>query len=174
MAAVSAQHLADIAKFLQTPLGKISTKEELISRSHGDKTVSGVFNIIFSLLSESKSSLGPKNILEEAQVRQWLEYAIVYVLNASSDQNIQTLLKDFNGILRTKTFLVEDRITIADVFLYYTISYIMENLANADKEKYLNVSRWFDNLQQNVSLRQSRKLVDFNINFLYLTNPSRH
>ncbi|XP_060528284.1 eukaryotic translation elongation factor 1 epsilon-1 isoform X2 [Cylas formicarius] len=148
MAAVSAQHLADIAKFLQTPLGKISTKEELISRSHGDKTVSGVFNIIFSLLSESKSSLGPKNILEEAQ--------------------------DFNGILRTKTFLVEDRITIADVFLYYTISYIMENLANADKEKYLNVSRWFDNLQQNVSLRQSRKLVDFNINFLYLTNPSRH
>ncbi|KAL1497065.1 hypothetical protein ABEB36_008089 [Hypothenemus hampei] len=162
------QHLTDIAKYLNVPLGKISKNDQLYARISNNKKTIGILNIIFSLVKDSKSNLGGLEITEEALIHQWLEFGIIYASDGNSKQNNQTLLKNLNNILTTKTYLVGQRLTIADVFLYYSLLNIMETLPNFEKENYINVSRWFDNIQQDPSLRQNYNLIDFST--IYLSN----
>lgn len=43
-----------------------------------------------------------------------------------------------------------------------------------EKEKYIHLSRWFDNVQQDSSLRQSNNLINFNTNYLATLVPAKH
>ncbi|ENN78653.1 eukaryotic translation elongation factor 1 epsilon-1 isoform X1 [Dendroctonus ponderosae] len=175
MTPIEPQHvLTKLANYLNAPIGKITKKDNLYTRVNNNQSTTGIINIVFSLLKESNSHLGVVDALNEAQIHQWLEYALVYVANASNSSNVQLVLKELNTILATKTYLVGTQLTIADVFLYYLLLNIMNNLSNLDKETYLNVSRWFDNIQQDRKLSQKNKLVDFST--IYLANfvPARH
>lgn len=57
-------------------------------------------------------------------------------------------------------------ITIADVAMYYSLQNAMENLSYLEKEKYLNVSRWYDHIQQNSDIRNNKQMIDFSTLFL--------
>ncbi|XP_050315182.1 eukaryotic translation elongation factor 1 epsilon-1-like [Anthonomus grandis grandis] len=163
-----------LAQYLNTPVGKITKQEQLYVRTNRNHTVAGTINIIFTLLKESKSTLGGKDPIEEALIHQWLDYALVYGVNANNNQSIQSLLQQLDGILATKTYLVGNRLTIADAFLYYVLLNIMTNLTYLEKEKYINVSRWFDNIQQDAQLRQKNGMVNFSTIYLANLVPVRH
>lgn len=60
---------------------------------NNNQSTAGIINIVFSLLKESNSHLGVVDALNEAQIHQWLEYALVYVANADNSSNIQQVLK---------------------------------------------------------------------------------
>lgn len=56
------------------------------------KQVSGFVNIINVLLSASKTNLAGSNELENLQIYQWLEYALLYAAHCNSVHNIQQTL----------------------------------------------------------------------------------
>lgn len=92
----------------------------------------------------------------------------------------------------TRTYLVSDVLTIADLVLYCALQGIVvivlktvisiklilcvlqAKLSYLEKEKYINVSRWFDNLQCLDSIRETSKPVDFKTVYLVAVAPSRH
>lgn len=49
-----------------------------------------------------------------------------------------------------------------------------KNLNPYEKAQYLNVSRWFDNIQQDISIRQDLQLINFNTNYLLSTAVLSH
>ncbi|CAG9829307.1 unnamed protein product [Diabrotica balteata] len=135
---------------------------------------STIINTVFTLLNKSNSALGPSNDLERVEIQQWIEYVLVYASHVDNVQNSKIVLKELNDVLALKTYLVSHRLTIADVLLFYVLVQLMDSLSTLEKEKYLHVCRWFDNLQQDESLRQKNKVVDFSSNFLATLVPARH
>ncbi|XP_056632434.1 eukaryotic translation elongation factor 1 epsilon-1 [Diorhabda sublineata] len=129
---------------------------------------------IFNLLKKSNSPLGPQNQIEKIQIQQWIEYAQVYGVHVDSSYNAKIVLKELNNILALKTYLVSHRLTIADILFFYMLLRVMETLSNLDKEKYLNVCRWFDNIQNDTLLRDNNKIIDFRSNFLATLVPAKH
>lgn len=70
--------------------------------------------------------------------------------------------QEFNEYLLTRSYLVGYALTIADVAVFLGVSPIVSGLSYTDKEKYQNVSRWFDHIQNVTNFRQpSRNFVNF-------------
>ncbi|CAG9813616.1 unnamed protein product [Phaedon cochleariae] len=151
------QHLKPIASFLKVKL-KTNAKD-------GKSPGNGVISTIFKLLEDSKSNLGPSNTGESAEIQQWIEYGLLY-LSKTQGSNLNFILCELNGFLSTRTYFVAHRFTIADAFLFYKLHTVLESLATLEKERYLNVCRWFDNLQGDNTLRQNRTLINFSTNYL--------
>jgi translation elongation factor 1 epsilon-1 len=171
----SLKSLNQLASFLRVQPGKITLNEDTLpTRVVNKTTVSGYVNIILQLTKEGNSELEGCNNLEKAEVRQWIEYALLYATQGEVNPSSSQLLKELNTILSSKTYLVSHKLTIADIFLYYVLQNTLENLTILEKEKYVHISRWFDNMQQNSSIRQSNKLVNFNTLYLASLAPARH
>ncbi|KAF2903084.1 hypothetical protein ILUMI_03100 [Ignelater luminosus] len=157
--------LTQVANFLKVHPGKINlNSNSLPVRVANNSTTTGFIAIIFDLLNHSNLSLG--NLQDKAEIRQWLEYALVYAINCEGSSGIQQVLKELNAVLSTRTYLVTSNVSIADVVLFYILYHIIANLSYLDKERYIHVSRWYDNLQQDANLRQKNKIIDFNTNYL--------
>ncbi|XP_065200252.1 alanine--tRNA ligase, cytoplasmic [Planococcus citri] len=97
----------------------------------------------------------PGNVsFNSAKVIEWLNYSdstVWPVVNTtlkkgkSSEELLQPIFKYLNDTLKDKTFLVGDRISLADVSLctaLYPISTKLKSLKN----KYIHVFRWFNTL----------------------------
>ncbi|KAJ8983108.1 hypothetical protein NQ317_001851 [Molorchus minor] len=170
------QYLQNLSSYLKVKIEKPRYNEDsLCTCIVNGKIISGLSNIIAALLTESKSNLSGITSLENAEIQQWVEYGIVYVTHIyNNSQNLSLILKELNGILSRKTYLVSHKLTIADVLLYYILLNAMVSLPILEKEKYINVSRWFDNLQQENSLRQSKSFINFSTNYLISVAPARH
>lgn len=52
--------------------------------------------------------------------------------------------------------------------------YLQAKLSYLEKEKYINVSRWFDNIQYLDNVKEASKPIDFNTVHLVAVAPSRH
>ncbi|KAJ8958592.1 hypothetical protein NQ318_016313, partial [Aromia moschata] len=66
----------------------------LCTSSVNGKNSYGIINTINSILSESKSNLLGSSPLEKAEIQQWIEYAIVYVVNIDSNaHSMNSILK---------------------------------------------------------------------------------
>lgn len=59
------------------------------------------------------------------------------------------------------------------IFLVVTAIFKGE-LSYLDKERFINLSRWFDNLQQMDDVRQDKKIINFKTNYLSYVAPARH
>lgn len=81
-----------------------------------------------------------------AVVRQWLEYRVTTV-DGCTREDLRTVLKDLNLYLADKVYLAGNQITLADTLMYYGIHPLIVDLAVQEKERYMNVSRWFDHVQ---------------------------
>lgn len=57
-------------------------------RIKDNKTTTGFFNIVFETLKESNTPLVGNSAEDLAEIRQWLEYVVVYVANANNSSNI--------------------------------------------------------------------------------------
>lgn len=54
-------------------------------------------------------------------------------------------------------------------FFWKYHNFVLQNgLTNQEKAEFVNVSRWFDNLQQDAKLRNNLSLINFNVAALYL------
>nr|XP_023017982.1 eukaryotic translation elongation factor 1 epsilon-1 [Leptinotarsa decemlineata] len=159
------QILDSISSLLQVKFPKDTSK---------DQSKHEVISTIFELMKSTENlEYIPKNRTETAEIQQWIEYGIVYGAHLETQQNISFILTELNNILATKTYLAAPRITVADAFIYHVLLKTMGSLSNLEKEKFLNVCRWFDTVQDRFSRKKS-ELVDFSSIYLATLVPARH
>ncbi|XP_023179499.2 eukaryotic translation elongation factor 1 epsilon-1 [Drosophila hydei] len=162
-----------IANCLGVSPGKIQLNEEQVVTRTGaqNKTVAGFATILESMARESKSETAQNSIVTQevqAQVYQWIEFAVLYVAPGSKDKYVsKQLLADFNKLFISKSYLVGHFITLADLAVYYAIGDLIKSLSPVDKENYLNLSRWFDHLQQRPEIHQGETMLNFTTIYLH-------
>lgn len=175
MKAYYLKYLNRIASYLKVPAGKLTLEDSITPVcTHNNKTIKGFLNIINDYIAASKSNLLGNGREDKMEIQQWIQYTMVYVAPASTKQDFDHVLKELNEIFALRTYLVSHKLSIADVLLYYALLNVVQNLTYLEKEKYYNVARWFDNIQQDDSVRQKNKVVDFSTNYLVTVAPARH
>ncbi|XP_036331702.1 eukaryotic translation elongation factor 1 epsilon-1 isoform X1 [Rhagoletis pomonella] len=164
--------ITKIANSLGVPAGDVKlNSEKVVTRTKNSKTVSGFATILNNLAQESKSEIALNSAATReisAEVYQWIEFAVLYVAPGSKDKHIsQQLLRDFNKLFTTKSYLVGYFITISDLAIFFAIYDLVKSLTPLEKENYLNLSRWFDHLQQRPEISQGDSLLNFNTIYLH-------
>ncbi|XP_067632476.1 eukaryotic translation elongation factor 1 epsilon-1 [Eurosta solidaginis] len=164
--------ITKIANSIGVPPGKLNLdSEKVITRTNNNKTVSGFATILNALAQESQSEIARNSSATReinAEVYQWIEFAVLYVVPCSKDKHIsQQILRDFNKLLSSKSYLVGYSITLADLAVFYTIHNLMKSLTPIEKENYLNLSRWFDHLQHMPEIRQDGEVLNFSTIYLH-------
>ncbi|NXO01148.1 MCA3 factor, partial [Rhinopomastus cyanomelas] len=130
--------------------------------------LTGLMTIAAHLVKQAKKDqLLGSTVEEKAVVQQWLEYRVTRVDGGSTKEDIRTILKDLNIHLEDKVYLAGNSFTLADILMYYGLHHIMVDLTVQEKEKYLNVSRWFNHIQHYPGVRQHLSHVVFIKNRLY-------
>ncbi|GFR64511.1 eukaryotic translation elongation factor 1 epsilon-1 [Elysia marginata] len=126
----------------------------------GGKSVSGVCSIAKHLQRTSKDFTG-LNLEERMEVEQWIEYASATVKFVDSESE-RLVLKELNNWLKDKAFFVANKLTVADVIMFYNLySAFAERLTFQEKELFIHLSRWFHNVQQDNKVRQSLQHLTF-------------
>ncbi|XP_055598100.1 eukaryotic translation elongation factor 1 epsilon-1 [Uranotaenia lowii] len=164
----SVENVNKAANFMKVAPGKIGyNSEKIITRYIPEKSesISGFSSIIQSLARESKNEIirnSFNDIETELQVAQWIDYSVLFISPAGKDKHVaKTLLEELNKYLESRSYLVNHTLSLADVVVFYAIQDTMNNLQPLDKEHYLNVSRWFNHLQQQKAIRQNDVLINF-------------
>lgn len=119
---------------------------------------------ILELVNNSKLSW---SVYEKANFLQWLEYVYLYRNNKQNSTVLQQTLQEINVNLVNKSFLVNNRCSVADVVLYSILYDSVVKMTFQEKEQYLHLSRWFNTVQRDTLIRQSRPLVNFSRTLLY-------
>jgi len=111
-----------------------------------------------------RNNLFGSNAFEAAQVEQWIEYSLVEIdfpvstwvfpiLGYIQDNKDATqrakgdiikVLDILNKHLQTRTFLVGERISLADIFVSMSLFYAYQKvLDNGFRKRFINVNRWY-------------------------------
>ncbi|KAH0617933.1 hypothetical protein JD844_016707 [Phrynosoma platyrhinos] len=119
-------------------------------------SLTGLTTIAIHLVKQAKKEqLLGSTAEEKAMVQQWLEYRVT---------------QDLNSYLEDKVYFTGNNFTLADILLYYGLHHIIADLTVQEKEKYLNVSRWFNHIQHVPGIRQHLSSIVFIKNRLYNTH----
>jgi elongation factor 1-gamma len=133
---------------------------------------------------------GGANAVDRAQVVQWLSFAqtelqpavLGYLFPnlsimqfnkeqvAKAKAETERLLGVLDKILLSRTYLVAERVTLADIVVFATLIELFKNLLDEETRKlFVNVNRWFETIlnQPNVSAA----LKKFSYAFSYCVTP---
>ncbi|XP_066536795.1 eukaryotic translation elongation factor 1 epsilon-1 [Hoplias malabaricus] len=151
------KELSSLEKYLgfKKP-NKYSTQGErkvpVLQNNNGPALV-GLVTIASHLVREAKrKELLGESAKQRAVVQQWLEYRVTRLDNCPKD-DVRVLLQELNQYLEDKVYLAGNSFTLADALMYYGIHHIVMDLAVQEKEKVLNVTRWFDHIQHYPGVR---------------------
>ncbi|KAK2534146.1 Eef1e1 [Columba guinea] len=166
------EELALLEKLLGLPRGnKYGVQGERkvpVLQTNNGPGLTGLMTIAAHLVKQAKKDqLLGSTAEEKAVVQQWLEYRVTQVDGGSSKEDTTTILKNLNIHLEDKVYLAGNTFTLADILMYYGLHHIMLDLTVQEKEKYLNVSRWFNHIQHYPGVRQHLSNVIFIKNRLY-------
>uniref|UniRef100_A0A9L0IT46 Biosis of lysosomal organelles complex 1 subunit 5 n=1 Tax=Equus asinus TaxID=9793 RepID=A0A9L0IT46_EQUAS len=154
--------------FLQLLEGTFQSSSIPVLQTNNGPSLTGLTTIAAHLVKQAnKEYLLGSTAEEKAIVQQWLEYRVTRVDGHSSKDDIHALLKDLNSYLEDKVYLTGYNFTLADILLYYGLHRFIVDLTVQEKEKYLNVSRWFCHIQHYPGIRQHLSSVVFIKNRLY-------
>ncbi|XP_028826239.1 eukaryotic translation elongation factor 1 epsilon-1 [Denticeps clupeoides] len=127
-------------------------KVPLLQSNNGPALV-GLATIASHLAKEAKKpELLGTTPEQRAVVQQWLEFRVTRIDECPREE-IRTVLKDLNQYLEDKVYLAGNSLSIADPLLYYAIHHIVVDLAVQEKERYMNLTRWFDHIQHYPGVR---------------------
>jgi len=146
---------------LSTTTG-ILGKVPVLETSEG--TISEANAIARYLARLSKNHLYGKTDFEASQVDQYIDFSTNYIelpgavwvypilgqinnnaaATAKAQADIKKSLEYLNGRLATKTFLVGERVTIADIIVAMSLYYLFQKVLDVNFRKpYTNVVRWY-------------------------------
>ncbi|XP_035416167.1 eukaryotic translation elongation factor 1 epsilon-1 [Cygnus olor] len=151
-----------------TKYGAQGERQIPVLQTNNGSGLTGLITIAAHLVKQAKKEqLLGSTAEEKAVVQQWLEYRVTQVDRCSSKEDTRTILKDLNTHLEDKVYLAGNSFTLADILMYYGLHHVMVDLTVQEKEKYLNVSRWFNHIQHYPGVRQQLSNVVFIKNRLY-------
>jgi elongation factor 1-gamma len=158
----------------KNPIGKtpvLETPEGFIAESNAIAKY-------IALLDQKRSLLG-RNALEEAQVEQWTDFTlnelepnimtwigpILGYLDydqETHEQGVKNLKRAFDALnrhLEARTYLVGERLSLADIIMASTLSGPYKMVLDARfRTPYANVNRWFDSMCQQPHMDEVLKL----------------
>ncbi|XP_025108854.1 eukaryotic translation elongation factor 1 epsilon-1-like [Pomacea canaliculata] len=164
--------LRAVCEYFQSPVNTTSFSKK---EGHGPpsfKTQHGGSLNGAATIARHFSKLGKRHnevsIEDQACIDQWLEYRCSQI-DRCGPQGVPVtqVLEELDSFIADKVFFVSDHLTLADLFLYHGLHSIFGKLTFQEKEKYINLSRWFDNVQQDASLRQNLLVLPFSRSSLY-------
>uniref|UniRef100_T2MI91 Eukaryotic translation elongation factor 1 epsilon-1 n=1 Tax=Hydra vulgaris TaxID=6087 RepID=T2MI91_HYDVU len=126
----------------------------------------GLITVAKSLTRQSKQCLLGEDELTQAEVDQWLYFCQFNLASADSFQ-LRSALKDLNKHLESRAYIAGYKLTLADIFLYIYIHKEYKSVSFAEKENFMNVSRWFNQVQHIPHLQQKLQNVLFHRTKLY-------
>jgi len=166
------------------PNGKVPTFES----KDGKVQLSESDAISYYLANETLQ--GGKDEVQRVQILQWTSFAQSELLpaicgwlfpslsimpfnkeNVGKAQNeVERLLKVLDNHLLTRTYLVGETVTLADVNVFSTLLDLYKNLLDAEARKpYVNVGRWFDTILNQIKVKEAMK--KYNFDFAYCVTP---
>uniref|UniRef100_A0A8C0BEZ0 Eukaryotic translation elongation factor 1 epsilon-1 n=2 Tax=Accipitrinae TaxID=8955 RepID=A0A8C0BEZ0_9AVES len=156
------------AGFAGEVAGPAEREQVPVLQTNNGPGLTGLITIAAHLVKQAKKDqLLGSTAEEKAVVQQWLEYRVTQVDGCSSKEDTRIILKNLNIHLEDKVYLAGNIFTLADVLMYYGLHHVMMDLTVQEKEKYLNVSRWFNHIQHYPGVRQHLSNVIFIKNRLY-------
>ncbi|XP_030074386.1 eukaryotic translation elongation factor 1 epsilon-1 [Microcaecilia unicolor] len=108
---------------------------------------------------------------ERAAVQQWLEYRVTRIDGRPSREEADGVLRELSAYLQDRVYLAGNRLTLADILAYHGLHPLMVALPVHEKERYVNVSRWFSHVQQYPGVKQHLPAIVFLKNRLYARGP---
>ncbi|XP_072306695.1 eukaryotic translation elongation factor 1 epsilon-1 [Eucyclogobius newberryi] len=124
-----------------------------VLQSNNGSPVIGLVTVACHLVKEAKRpDLLGDGAEGRAVVQQWLEYRVTK-LDECGKEDIRTILKELNAYLEDKVYFAGHRITLADIFMYYGTHSVIVDLSVQEREQFVNVTRWFDHVQNVRGLR---------------------
>lgn len=128
------------------------------------ETLRGLVAISSYLLQNAAPGM---TLEDKALIRQWFEYRNNFVDRISTEKELIKLLQELNTYLDKCVYLVSNKLTAADICLCLGIHPIMQQLSFQDKEFYVNVSRWFNTVQNRIDIRHAYPKIPFSRSLLY-------
>jgi len=161
-----------VSRFLCVSCGSLSENSSDVLELQLDdgRILQGLATIMKHLArqnSDRKSSLLGNSTADEAGVSQWLEYRCLRLPRHIEDKDAHVVLQEINSYLADRAYLVNNQLSLADVVLYRRLHSILNDLAAYEKQKYVNVCRWFSLMQHVPGLRQDLPEVNFSRTPLY-------
>ncbi|XP_070555643.1 eukaryotic translation elongation factor 1 epsilon-1-like [Ptychodera flava] len=165
------QDVRAIAKFLGVNSVKVNVNSETkipVVHTENGSSVSGLASITKYLAQKAnKQTLLGTSAEQKAAISQWLEYRVTQVDRCHNREDVKTVLKELNFYLRDRVYMSGNQFTIADLLLYYGLHSIVSQLTMQERQKFMNLSRWFDNVQRYPSIQQHLTQLVFPKNILY-------
>ncbi|XP_060583191.1 eukaryotic translation elongation factor 1 epsilon-1-like [Ruditapes philippinarum] len=153
-----------IASYLGVKCGKITYDgpERIPVMKGKTGTRRGFVSIVKHLTraAEKKLLIG-EEAAEKAVVDQWLEYKVCHLDRCPSDKDKFIMLMDLDHYLKDKVYFLHHRLSLIDLALFYTLQPTFADLTFYDKQKLMHLSRWYNNVQQSPTIRQSFPAVTF-------------
>lgn len=169
----------------------------MILRTTKTKSQRGYTTIVSAMARESGDDFfGKADLLKQCLIVQWLDYVVLFVEPATNSKTAsEAVLIELNEYLQTRSYLVGQSLTLADVVVFYSLHNIMVRLArrskfssyldflfstfqislsSASKEHFGNVSRWFNHLQNNKTIRQNLPFVNLSNSILHAWTTGMH
>ncbi|XP_071836227.1 eukaryotic translation elongation factor 1 epsilon-1-like [Apostichopus japonicus] len=148
---------------------KFDKKSGVTQLVHNGQTVCGLASIASFLVqnSEQPSLHGGSCHMTKAQIQQWLQYRVTIVDRCLNEKDVTTVLKELNSFLESRVYFVTSSLTVADLVLYFGLFATFNQLTLQEKEKYLHLSRWFNNVQRVAKLEEFYPILPFSLNYLY-------
>merc|ERR1711890_48565 len=81
-------------------------------------------------------------------------------LNLTERKELDHHFKKLNHALERSSYLAGDQQTAADVLLFHGIHSVISEMGFQEKERYINLSRWFRALQEDFKLREGGPVLD--------------
>ncbi|XP_026463484.1 probable elongation factor 1-gamma [Ctenocephalides felis] len=157
-----AKHVALYYRILPEKLKKVDNVLTYTSSKNGISK--GFIGSLLALAEDSLLCPNTTNPNNRAEIMQWLEYCALFVLPAADNKMELNILKDLDHALKTKSYLLGETLSLADIVMFYSIGSLMHTLNNSNK--FLHVARWYDHLQKNDAVSQGRLIINFNSLFI--------
>lgn len=147
----SAPSLQSYSQILDLRL-KIARNFSKNFKSAGDKEPTFFGNASSYFVAEDTFKAPGGGVFNAAKVLEWVNFAdknawssvnTALKSDRNSEKNLQSVLNYLNKVLEEKTFLVADRISLADVSVFTSLFVISTKLKNIE-DTYVNFTRWFN------------------------------
>ncbi|CAI5742351.1 unnamed protein product [Hyaloperonospora brassicae] len=109
-------------------------------------------------LADREHELLGETPFERAQVAMWLDFARRTQRCAPCSAASVSLWKVLESALQTKTYLVANRVTLADAALFYVLHAAMSSFQSVQRKQFVSLVRWFDQVQHTAGVRGFRNL----------------
>ena len=108
-------------------------KLQIVCRSAKNKTLSGFATIVAQLARESKDGLvAERDLTTQCLIDQWFDYAGQFVVPAATDKHTaEGVLQEIDEFLSTRSYLVGQNLSLADVVVFYSIQPVVVGICNS-------------------------------------------